>query len=362
MATNYAVKPGAYLEEWLEETHVSQGEAAMRLGCSRKQINEIVNGRAPITPATATALARLTAIQSDTWLRLEALYRADIERLRDEQDLAQHVASIHPEAATYLRQIGATRATTRTPGALVSDFLAFHGVGTWGAYELVFESETSGDHALAALTESRAGLDPTLLSTWLRAGEADERFELGRAGSYDERLLRESIPELRERTAHPDAAMLTDVAETLGRSGVIFLLVPPPKKLPLYGVTRWIGKRVPVIQQTGRRQRDGYVTWTLFHEIGHILNDPRGELHAEYSTARKRTSAAETSANEFAFNTLFGPEGLAPFRGLRYDNEIRAAAQAVGVSPGVVVHQMHRKRMLDHRFGNNLTVRIGQDD
>src|SRR5690606_34909670 len=108
--------------------------------------------------------------------------------------------------------------------------------------------------------------------------------------------------------------------------GVVVLLVPPPKRLPLYGVTRWIDRRIPVIQQTGRRNRDGFVIWTLFHEIGHILNDPRDSLHVEYANAQKRTSEAERAANTFAMDTLFGPGGLTPFRNLTTNEEIWTAA------------------------------------
>ena len=143
---------------------------------------------------------------------------------------------------------------------------------------------------------------------------------------------------------------------------MIFMLVSPPKGLPLYGVTRWIEKRVPLIQQSGRRNRDGFVIWTLFHELGHVLNDPRGELHVEYSTKKKRTSAAESAANRFAMDTLFGPDGLEPFRGLSRDRDIRLTAERVGVSPGLAVQQMHRLRMLDYSYGNQLCVEIAGTD
>lgn len=134
------------------------------------------------------------------------------------------------------------------------------------------------------------------------------------------------------------------------------MVVDPPKKFPLLGMTRWIDKRVPVIQQTGRWGKDGFVTWTLFHELGHVLNDPRGEMHLEYTTEKKRTSAVEKAANKFALDALFGDSGLAEFSGLSDDREIADAAGRIGISPGVAVHQMPRRRMLDYQYGNRLCV------
>jgi HTH-type transcriptional regulator/antitoxin HigA len=353
---NYAVAPGEYLEEWIDDHGLSQAQAAAQLGCSRKQVNEIVNGRAPLTADTALRLERVVGIPAATWLRYEAAYRADRARLEDEERLAQHVGDIDPVAATYLRSIRATTATKREPGKLVSDFLAFHRVGTWTAFTHMHDSATRGDYALAALTESKANIDRTVLSVWLRAAELTESYEAARSYNYDPERLRAALPNLRARASTPDESMLGDISRMLAEVGVAFMIVEPPAKFPLLGMTRWIDERVPVIQQTGRRAKDGFVIWTLFHELGHVLNDPRGEMHLEYSTEKKRTSAAEKGANAFAMSTLFGAEGIEPFRGLTADADIRSAARRQGVAPGVAVHQLHRRRMLDYGWGNRLCV------
>lgn len=355
-ATNYAVAPGEYLEEWIDDHGLSQQGVAELLGSSRKQVNEIVNGRAPITSDTAMRLERVVGIPARTWLKYEALYRADLARITDEESLADHADEIAPSAVTYLRGIGATNATKRSPGKLVSDFLAFHRCGTWEAYVHLHEEASSGDYALAALKDSGTTLDRSLLTTWLRAAELAEPFERGRGYDYDPEQLRAALPELRARAALPDATMLRDIADMLADLGVVFMVVEPPKKLPLLGMTRWIDKRVPVIQQTGRWGKDGFVIWTLFHEIGHVLNDPRGEMHVEYSTEKKRSTAAEKGANAFAMEILFGEAGVSQFRGLSYDREIADKAREIGIAPGVAVHQMHRRRLLDYSFGNRLCM------
>jgi addiction module HigA family antidote len=333
---------------------LSQERVAALLGCSRKQVNEIINGHAPITTDTAMRLERVVGIPADSWLRYEAAYRADLARISDEENLAVYVDRIHPNAVSYLRSLGATRATRRTPGALVSGFLAFHRCGTWEAYTRLHEAATSGDYALAALKDAGSTIDVTVLTSWLRAGELVEAFERGRHYNYEQDQLRDALPSLRARAATPDATMLRDIAEMLAEVGVVFMVVEPPKNFPLLGMTRWIDGRVPVIQQTGRWGKDGFVIWTLFHEIGHVLNDPRGEMHLEYRTEKKRNTAAERAANQFAMEVLFGEAGMEPFLGLTSDRAIAAAARTVGVSPGVAVHQMHRRRILDYKFGNRL--------
>ncbi len=358
MTTNYAVAPGEYLAEWIDEQALSQGAVADLLGMSRKHVNEIVNGHATISPDSAVKLGRATGIPADAWPRYEPHYRADLARLASEHSLASHANAIHPSAASYLRKIGATTSTRRDPGRLVSDFLTFHRCGTWESYLSLSDAQTTGAYALATLTEASSPVETTLLTTWLRAGEMTEAFERGRHYTFDADQLRALLPEVRARAASPDEDMLHDIASLLAKAGTVFLALEPPTSLPLFGVTRWIDNQVPVIQQSGRRRSDGFIIWTLVHEIGHVLNDPRGETHLEFSTEKKRANAAEKAANQFALQTLFGADGINRLNGLQTDQEIRAAAQELGISPGVAVHQMHRRRMLDYSYGNRLLVEL----
>ncbi|WP_295828961.1 HigA family addiction module antitoxin [uncultured Microbacterium sp.] len=356
--TDYAVAPGKYLAEWLEETSTTQQEAANRLGFSRKHVNEIVNGRAPVTSETALRLERLTGIPADSWVRFEARYQLDLARLHDDAELRGHAPKIPPTVSKYLRDLGATKATLRSPATLVADFLKYHGCSTWESFEDQVVNESKGEFALAALKENNASLDRVACATWLRAGEQHEAFERGRSFSFDQAGLLALLPDLRERASVPDRALLGDLTEMLARVGVVYMFVDAPEKLPIYGMTRWIEKRVPVIQQSGRRLKDGFIIWAFFHEIGHILHDPRGDLHFEFTSERKRTSAAEKAANEFAFETLFGASGLEPFNGLSSDSAIERAAKRLGVAPGVAVQQLHRRRKLDYAYGNRLFVEL----
>ncbi len=357
-ATNYAVPPGEYLAEWIEEQGLSQQRVADLLGCSRKLVNEVIHGRAPITSDTAILLQRVVGIPAGSWLRYEAAYRSDLARIADEADLARHVDAIAPRAASFLRKCGATKATRKAPGRLVSDFLAFHGCGTWQAYTDLHDASSTSAHALAAAKEANVGIDITELSTWLRAGDLTQEYERGRHYQYDRARLEEQLPRLRERASRPDDTMLQDIAALLGEVGVVFVVVEPAAGFPLHGATRWTAGRVPVIQQASRQGKDGALIWTLFHEIGHVLNDPPGEMRLEFSTNRRHDSAAEADANRFAMDVLFGDAGMKPFDGLTTQRAVTQTAAQVGISPGVAALQMHRLRLVDYSFVSGVSVDV----
>ena len=58
----------------LEPLGLSVTDAAMALGVSRKQLSELVNGRAGISPEMAIRLDRAFGGGADTWLRLQAAF------------------------------------------------------------------------------------------------------------------------------------------------------------------------------------------------------------------------------------------------------------------------------------------------
>lgn len=356
MDRNYAVAPGEYLAEWLDDEHFTQQRLADRLGWSRKRVNEIVGGRAPISAEAAIRLERVTGIPADSWLRFETAYRADLARLHDAEQLQADIGIVDARLAKYLRALGVTTATARNKAQLVADLLRFHRCGTVAAYRDLVGEQFRGEFQLASLKETPETVDHGLLMAWLRAGELTPEYEAARALAYDEEGLRALLPELRRRVATPDEQMIDDVRATLRTVGVTLQLVDPPAGLPLHGVTRWIDGRHPLIQQTGRRGKDGFIIWTLFHELGHILGDPRGEIHVEFTSTKKRNSHAEKQANQFAMSTLFGEAGLEPFKGLERDGDIRRVAREVGISPGLAVFQLHRSRLLDYGWGNDLCV------
>ncbi len=58
----------------LEPLALNVTEAAKRLGISRKQLSDIVNGRAGISPEMAIRLDKAFGGGAETWVRLQAAY------------------------------------------------------------------------------------------------------------------------------------------------------------------------------------------------------------------------------------------------------------------------------------------------
>jgi addiction module HigA family antidote len=64
--------PGRFLEtRFIKPLSLSQTELAAALGVSRRRVNELVNGRRGVTPATAVRLAKYFRTDVAFWLQLQ---------------------------------------------------------------------------------------------------------------------------------------------------------------------------------------------------------------------------------------------------------------------------------------------------
>ena len=87
-----AIPPGETLLEVIESMGMTQKELATRMGRPIKTINEIIKGKAAITPETASQLERVLGVKASFWSNLETNYRATLYRLEEADKLAKEEA------------------------------------------------------------------------------------------------------------------------------------------------------------------------------------------------------------------------------------------------------------------------------
>lgn len=71
-------------DDCLEPLGLTVTEAARRLGVSRRQLSDLVNGRAGISPEMAIRLDKAFGGGAETWYRLQAAY--DLARALERAD------------------------------------------------------------------------------------------------------------------------------------------------------------------------------------------------------------------------------------------------------------------------------------
>lgn len=80
-APDWISPPGETIEDLLAEKGWTQAELAKRTGFSRKHVNDLVKGRASLSPKAALRFERELGSTARFWLSRENCYRAALERL-----------------------------------------------------------------------------------------------------------------------------------------------------------------------------------------------------------------------------------------------------------------------------------------
>src|ERR1700728_3930228 len=83
--------PGETLQETLEMLGLSQAELAERTGRPKKTINEIIQGKAAITPETALQFELVLRVPAAFWLARESRYRAWLARQDEDARIEKDV-------------------------------------------------------------------------------------------------------------------------------------------------------------------------------------------------------------------------------------------------------------------------------
>lgn len=348
--TDYAVSPGEFLREWLEDNPRTQQQLADDLGVSRKHVSQLLGG-ASLTPGTAANLSLVTGYSIDWWMKAEAVYQADKTRIAKEQDLAKHVNSIPAAVAKYLRDYGYTKATKRHPGQLVMDVFAFFGVATLEALEKKFDRP-----AAAFRQEFSANADWAAVATWLRQGELQAADEVESLPPYDRNALRGVIPDLPKLSRDDPESYGTEIIKRLHEVGVGVIYIREIPGCRAHGVTQWKNGH-PVVQLSLRRKNDSDFWFSLMHELNHVLNDPHDQLSLQ-GPAGTATDPREVAANDFARRALIPDTFDQRLARILSDRDVESLAQEIGVSPGIIVGRLHYEGIFDYTRGQGHFKRI----
>ncbi len=335
----WAVMPGELLLEALEDRDMSQSDLARRMGRPIKTINEIVNGKAAITPDTAIQLELALGITAGFWNNLEAAYRAHLARQRAEEDFGRYEqwAAAFP-VKDLVRHGLIEKGTTRA--ATVAALLRYFAVSTPEAWQ---------NHWLAPVASFRTSptyeSSPHAAAAWLRWGEllASEVH----TEPYDADRFQAALEEIRPLTRRELPLARERIERLLASAGVVLVLTPELTGVRLSGAARWLRSDKALIQLSLRHKTDDQLWFSLYHEGGHVLTAKRRDF-LDDEDGPENEDKDERAADEFARNTLVP---LADYHNFTEHGDfsraaVRELAKRMNVATGILVGRLQRDKHL----------------
>lgn len=355
---NYAVPPGETLLEVLEDKGMTQKELALRTNRPLKTINEIVQGKAAITPETAIQFERVLGVPARLWNTMERNYREDLARLQDEKILQAQLPFLNETPVkTVIKNMIKQNWLKKCDNAVdqLRELLQFFGVVATDQLTIYWE------YAYKESVFRQAGTvttDEIAVAAWLRKGELEA--EIVDCKPYDATKFREALTTIRSLTKQEPEIFQSELVNICAECGVAVVFVPELPRTGLCGATYWITPTKALIQLSLRYKSDDQLWFTFFHEAGHVLLHNKREVYLEGNSSI--SAAKEDEANKFAADWLIPPDQLSRFLAENRPYTINSAsimqfAQWLGIAPGIVVGRLQHDGVISFSACNELKQR-----
>lgn len=345
---DYAIPPGETLLDTIESLGMSQAELSDRTGRPKKTINEIIKGKAPITPDTALQLERVLSVPAAFWNNLEKNYRETLARLAEQERLQEQIAWLGELPVKAMVKLDWIKPFKEKVHQL-QEVLNYFGVASPECWREMWLGAQ-----VAYRTSQAFESDPGAVSAWLRKGELVAREIVCKP--YDEPTLKTALKTIRSITVKPPEEIQYEVVRLCADAGVAVAFVPELPKMRASGATWWLTPSKAVIQLSLRYKSDDHLWFSFFHEAGHILLHGKKEVFIEDS----HTSAKEAEANHFAAEFLIPAPKLRSFLVTSHPSKdaIRSFAAELGIAPGIVVGRLQHDGHLPPTHCNELKTRL----
>lgn len=330
--------PGATLGELLEERGIRQSELATRMAVTPKFVNELVAGKASITPTTALALEKALDVPAGFWLARDARYQESLARKASNVEMAANVSWLDELPLKDLRKFKWIQ-EQESKAAYVEACLRFFGVVSVDAWRRQYVTQTNASAAYRA--SEKIQKNPGSVAAWLRAGELlASRID---CRPFNREAFLETVRDVRKLTLVEDPSeFVPALRDSFARCGVAVVVVRAPKGCPISGAVRWLSPQKALVQLSMRYLRNDTFWFTFFHECGHIALHGKKMLFLEND---EMTGAEEDEANHFAADQLIPPGEWMQF--LPYmvtELVIREFAERLGIAPAIVLGRMQKER------------------
>jgi addiction module HigA family antidote len=335
-----AFHPGYYIKEIIDDSGLTQADFARRLGTTPKNISVLIKGDQALSVDIANKLSRMLGTSITYWMNLQQAYdelNAEFMRL---EDLEKERNTFKMIDYGYFRDhLGFPDLTRKVDEQIerVRKFLAVASLTVLEERDLAVDFRSyKEDLSLSNIVNSNVMLQIAINET-LNA----------EIPQYDKKKFENCLDYVLQQTRNHDE-FLSETKEVFGEAGVYLVVLPNLKNSGISGATKRVNGKVMIFVNDRRHYEDTF-WFTLFHEIGHVLN---GNLGA--------SSENEAEADEFARRKLIPEEEYIDFISTcKSFNEknIKVFADSIDRDPGIVLGRLlieHKVAYSDTRLCNRL--------
>lgn len=343
-----AFHPGQYVEELIEDYNVTQKEFAERLGVSAKTVSKLVNAEESISKETAHKLAKLSGVSMQTWLNLQNAYDVKVAEIVEQKELEEGSEKEICEMIDfkYFKEKGYVPEKRYSLKDKIIELRKILGVAS-------LENLASFNH-LVSYRNTREFTTKSIINSNIMLELASKKARDTTTTKLNRRKLERSLPALRKLTTQDPEDFAQRLSDILLDCGVVLVGLPALANANLNGATKKFGNGSVLLLLTDRNKASDIFWFSLFHEIGHILQNDFSFDDGGSDSYRH----SEELADQFAKDLLIDPNDY-----LRFIDEacfdkqaIKNFSDEIGIHPSIVLGRLQNDQYLGYDQFRDLKV------
>ncbi|AXU54318.1 TPA: HigA family addiction module antitoxin [Clostridioides difficile] len=350
LSRDLIIHPGETLAEILSDKEMTQKELSVRTGFTEKHVSTVVKGTRGISPSFAKKLEYVLGISATFWNNLQSNYEKEISEFEDANNISKEEIEILKPLKDIISYFCEKRKLNDEDNEAVKvlELRKLLGVGN-----LTYIPNIKYNAAFRAQIASNANV--YVLFAWLQICES-VTSDIEITKELDINKLKCKIPEIKQ-VMFCDA---NEIQEKLGKifaeCGIVFRIVKHFKGAPVQGFIKTDANGRIILCMTIRRGFADIFWFTLFHEIGHIIN---GDAKLKFIDFESAESETELKANKFASDILLNQKEYDYFikQGKYSLRDINEFALSQNVPRYIVIGRMQKEDILDYGQFTNEKVR-----
>lgn len=338
LSLDFIIHPGETIKEVLEEKQMNQEELAIRTGFSPKHVSEVVNGKKGISPSFAKSLEYVLGMPASFWINLQGIYDKEILEYKEQEEIDENEVNIVKSLKAVIKYAESLEIMTKTKN-VISQIIELRNI--CNVNNLTYINNLVANQ-VAFRKSQTIETNVYVLYVWLRICEmiAEKRDV---KNEYNEGMLKANISKIKNCMFLEVNEAMEELTKIFAECGIVFQVVRNFTGAPVQGFIKKNNNKV-ILSMTIRGSFADIFWFTLFHEIGHLLN--RDIVNSNFIDFTDSRSDMEDMADKFAREALINEEDFNEFINQQNltENSIINFAKEQDVQPFIVVGRIQKHK------------------
>ena len=345
------IHPGETIADVLEDRGITQAELSSRTGVSPAYVSNVIAGKKGISANFAMGLEYALGVPKSFWLNLQANYESELLEMNEAQTITNEERNVREDLkdiVKYLRQRGIMPIREKKDESILSLRKALQISNIANLKEMI----PAGAFRMATNTT----VNPNVLGAWIRLCQLTSNDKII-SSKFDKKYTNDLINEIKDIMCQKDTDIQRNLRDVMEKYGIDFSVVRNFRGAPVQGYISQKSEGIYQIVLTIRGAFADIFWFSLFHEIGHIVN---GDIGKNFKFLDDGSDyEKELAADLFARDMLLSPESYKMFV-QKGDFSIEAIQKYAGsqkVMPYIVIGRLQKEEYLDYRMYSGYKLR-----